>query len=126
MFPSNSKEYRKKYRQSNKATIAESSKKYYNKNKLRIIEDQKIYSMKKKYNLTPDDYATLVAKQDFKCGICERHISELSKPLFVDHNHTTNEVRGLLCVRCNSALGAFGDNIEGLEKALKYLSDKED
>ena len=82
--------------------------------------------MKKKYNLTPDDYDVLLAEQNFKCGICERHVAELSRPLFVDHDHITGEIRGLLCTRCNSALGAFGDTIEGLEKAIKYLSDRED
>lgn len=50
------------------------------------------------------------------CKICLREVK-----LVVDHCHNTNEVRGLLCVRCNAGLGQLGDTIEGLERALKYL-----
>lgn len=63
----------------------------------------------------------MLAEQDFKCGICERHVSELSRPLYVDHDHDSGLIRGLLCVKCNTALGAFGDTISGLLKAINYL-----
>jgi hypothetical protein len=39
----------------------------------------------------------------------------------LDHDHDTNEIRGWLCDQCNTGIGKLGDNIEGLEKALKYL-----
>lgn len=41
--------------------------------------------------------------------------------LYIDHCHKTNQVRGLLCFSCNSALGHFKDNVESLKKAIKYL-----
>ena len=43
---------------------------------------------------------------------------------FVDHSHITNEVRGLLCSKCNSLLGMANDDIEILKKAIEYLKDK--
>ena len=54
------------------------------------------------------------------CEICER-----PQKLEVDHNHNTGKVRGLLCSRCNGALGQFLDNIEMLKKAIAYLEEKD-
>jgi hypothetical protein len=45
--------------------------------------------------------------------------------LAVDHCHTTGKIRGLLCSKCNPALGAFNDNIEILNSAIKYLKEYE-
>ena len=41
--------------------------------------------------------------------------------LFIDHNHTTGIFRGWLCHKCNSGIGLLGDQLEGVEKAIKYL-----
>jgi hypothetical protein len=46
-----------------------------------------------------------------------------SKRLGIDHDHTTGQVRGLLCDNCNPALGSFKDNIETLQKAIDYLKE---
>jgi hypothetical protein len=59
--------------------------------------------------------------QDYKCKICNRPESELSKKLHVDHCHTTGKYRGMLCGPCNQALGLFKDDPQVLEKAIKYL-----
>jgi hypothetical protein len=48
-------------------------------------------------------------------------VSNNTQRLQVDHDHETKVIRGLLCYRCNSALAAFGDSVEGLETALAYL-----
>lgn len=61
------------------------------------------------------------------CAICkkpERHRSNgpKVKRLAVDHDHTTGEVRGLLCNNCNRALGLFGDDVTALQAAIDYLS----
>jgi hypothetical protein len=53
------------------------------------------------------------------CEICGR-----IQKLEVDHNHATGKVRGLLCSRCNGALGQFCDNVELLQKAIAYLEDR--
>lgn len=39
----------------------------------------------------------------------------------IDHDHENGRVRGVLCIRCNSALGKLGDNTEGLQRAMDYL-----
>jgi hypothetical protein len=75
----------------------------------------------KRYNLTIEEYNKLFNIQNGKCAICGRHQNELIKALAVDHNHITGNVRGLICVRCNRAIGMFEDNISLLEKAIVYL-----
>jgi hypothetical protein len=43
------------------------------------------------------------------------------KDLRMDHCHETHKFRGYLCHTCNTGIGSLGDNIEGLERAIRYL-----
>ena len=55
------------------------------------------------------------------CGKTETHLNQYGVcRLAIDHNHATGVVRGLLCGRCNRALGLLGDSIENLRGLLKY------
>lgn len=69
-----------------------------------------------RYGLAPDDYERMCNEQEFRCACCRREA-----PLFVDHDHDTDEIRGLLCHNCNVGIGHLGDDIAGLEKALDYM-----
>ncbi len=51
-----------------------------------------------------------------ECVICGSE-----EKLVVDHCHTTNQIRGMLCNHCNRGLGHFRDNPELLEFARIYL-----
>jgi hypothetical protein len=42
----------------------------------------------------------------------------------LDHCHTSGVVRGLLCTKCNLALGLFEDNPAKLRGAIEYLAQK--
>lgn len=39
----------------------------------------------------------------------------------LDHSHTTGKFRGWLCNKCNAAIGALGDTLEGVLRAAAYL-----
>lgn len=71
------------------------------------------------YGLSPEDFQLMLAAQKNACGICKE---TFSKPPHIDHCHKTGEVRGLLCGRCNVALGGFRDSPEILDRAKKYLT----
>ena len=75
--------------------------------------------LKKAFNITHEDYLVLLANQGGVCAICKQE--ELSRHLAVDHCHTTGQVRGLLCTKCNNGLGNFNDSPELLQQAIGYL-----
>ncbi len=54
-----------------------------------------------------------------RCDICNEYFEE--HRLRVDHDHMTNHIRGLLCNACNSGLGQFGDCINTINRAKRYL-----
>ena len=77
------------------------------------------------YGISLAEYSALLQKQGGHCAICPRTAADQrGRSLLVDHDHTTKQVRGLLCTKCNSGLGALGDNEEGLARALAYVRGK--
>jgi hypothetical protein len=72
------------------------------------------------FNMTLDDYNALLSSQNNVCAICEQPCST-GQRLSVDHDHATGKIRGLLCRKCNSALGHFDDRLELLTRAVKYM-----
>ena len=54
------------------------------------------------------------------CFICGVEL-QLSKDVHLDHDHATDQVRGLLCRNCNLGLGSFKDSPELLRRAAFYL-----
>jgi hypothetical protein len=76
------------------------------------------YKIRQKYGLSVTDYYTLVMRQGGLCDICRKPDV---RALAVDHCHDTERVRGLLCNKCNRALGGFGDNPLLIKTALNYL-----
>jgi len=61
-------------------------------------------------------------KQRGRCGICGKKLrSKRYKAFAVDHDHKTGRIRGLLCAKCNTALGLLDDDIERLERAAKWI-----
>ena len=87
---------------------------------------QKQRYFKNKYNINiPEDfYSRQLEKQSFNCAICGINITELKQDFAIDHNHNTNELRGLLCNSCNLSLGNIEKKITDglwLVNALKYL-----
>lgn len=69
-----------------------------------------------RHGLTLDDYRRLSRYQGKLCAICSKE-----RPLFIDHDHQSLQVRGLLCRYCNTMLGFGNDDPEVLKRAIEYL-----
>ena len=82
---------------------------------------KKDQALKRTYGITLDQYKELFEQQEGKCRICGKHSDECPRSLDVDHNHTNGKIRGLLCNKCNQALGLFNDNVDTLRRAIEYL-----
>ena len=72
----------------------------------------------RKYGITLEQKIDLLKQQNYQCLICKKIIDESGA---VDHNHETGEIRGILCINCNTGLGNFQDNFELLQRAVSYL-----
>lgn len=75
-------------------------------------------NIKRKYNLTREEWQQKLEEQEYKCKICKRLFEN---NICVDHNHITNEVRGLLCYACNVAIGCLQDDPFTCRLAADYL-----
>lgn len=71
----------------------------------------------RKYGISIADFKELLETQNNLCAICAGRMI----PICVDHDHLTNQVRGLLCRECNSAIGKLKDSPELLRNAIQYL-----
>jgi len=74
-----------------------------------------------KYKISLGDYNDLFNNQDGCCAICKSHQSLFKKSLSVDRCHKTKNVRGLLCSKCNTALGLMQENPAVIQNALFYV-----
>ena len=72
----------------------------------------------KKYGITLEQWASMVSYAGNRCEICGIE----SDSLCVDHDHVTNEVRGVLCRSCNRSIGQLGDTLESVRRAVDYLA----
>lgn len=77
----------------------------------------------RRYGLTTETHDAIAERQGWVCAICHKKPPQVFD---VDHDHKTGKVRGLLCHRCNTMLGAFGDDAEliatTMTRAISYLN----
>ena len=137
--PIKRKEYHKQYSIKNKEKINKKNKKWIEKNKEYYLNYHKEYNRKnskiisiknrerrliKKYNLSIDKYNKMLQQQNNKCAICKIDQKEFDRPLSVDHNHLTGQVRGLLCVICNTNVGVVEEKIKPIQEYLNKYKEK--
>jgi hypothetical protein len=86
---------------------------------------KRAYDLKTKFKLTQIEYNAMLDGQDGVCAICggveKVKVNGVTQRLAVDHDHKSGEIRGLLCINCNTGLGRFKDSKDLLTKAIKYL-----
>jgi Autographiviridae endonuclease VII len=114
----------RRYRETHKEEISERARRKWRtdpdhreKHRVRTRRSQRKMVFKKVYGISLADYDVMFERQGGACAICKR----TGLTLCVDHCHLTGEVRGLLCIRCNSAIGFCSDDPALLQAAAAYL-----
>lgn len=88
--------------------------------------------LRRTHGITPDQFHEMWERQGGRCPICLRELpreflnrEELRtvdvRP-HVDHDHATDEVRGLLCSACNQGIGLLAEDPDRFRRAATYLS----
>ena len=100
---------------------------FYSKNSETILDRSRLSAKAgwkkkrlKQYNLTEKEYKDLSDKQNGCCAICGMKPKD-KICLYIDHDHETGVVRGLLCSHCNFMLGHAKDSIDILKSGIEYL-----
>ena len=111
---------RGKYDKSEKGKMAKSirDKRYHRKRDKTVLKNT---NLMKNYGISLDQFNQMVTVQDGKCAICAKPFKN-SKDTCVDHNHNSDKVRQLLCIKCNFLVGICGENTSILQKAIEYLN----
>lgn len=118
--PINQQKRREWYKR-NAKKIRERDKAHYH----RTEERHRELWASKKYGISIETYRELAKRT--VCDICgEPEISKDSKGnikrLAIDHCHKTGKVRGMLCQKCNQAIGLLQENVSVFEKIIIYLN----
>ena len=98
---------------------------WYKRNRGKALRIRRNGNLKRAYGITLEQYEDMLAEQEGLCAICRK--PELGrtqygvKNLAVDHCHKTGKVRGLLCQKCNRAIGQLHDDVESLKRAIEYI-----
>lgn len=80
-------------------------------------KSQERWRLKNIYRISEDELRILKERSGGLCEICRAREANC-----IDHCHELKIVRGLLCDKCNLAIGLLGEDIATLNNAIKYLS----
>lgn len=129
------KNYQKEYKKRNRDKLREQDRLTGNARRKaqpeRYRASYRKQNLLRRYGLTPDEYQEIYARQKGRCAICTEEETALSyqkncpQRLAIDHNHTTQKVRGLLCFSCNRGIGYLKDSTGLLIAALMYLEEND-
>jgi len=110
------REYKKQWSKNNPKKVEKYRKEWYKDNSIYY----KKWHIKNKYNLSYENWQMMWDNQDSKCAICKEPFTNPSSA-FVDHNHKTGNIRGLLCFKCNFAIGFLRDDPKLTAEVIEYL-----
>lgn len=131
------RKYSKKWRHEHKQIVNERVKQdrlinpekyraWDNNTRAKNIKSYRYKDVLNKHKISAEQYNEIFVRQNNLCAICNKAETRLGRSgeicrLSIDHCHTTNKIRGLLCHDCNTGLGKFKDDKNLLLAAITYL-----
>lgn len=113
---------RKRWRARNTERIREQYQQWRKRNPDKVKRHARRVSLRRRYGITEAQYDALLESQGGGCAICGSPVAnKAGHQLYVDHNHQTNRVRGILCQQCNSVLAYARESVQNLLRAAAYL-----
>ena len=106
---------------------------YYHRSTVRRLKQRRSY-LATSYGASLEHLEWLLAGQNDRCAICCKHWTQcfsekrfksdtlFLQHLYVDHDHETGIVRGLLCNNCNAGIGLLDDDLRTLVRIIRYLN----
>ena len=88
-----------------------------------ISPEHRDHNLRYKFKMSPTEKEEMEVAQDYRCAICRAKGANPTwgtKGLFVDHDHKTGKVRGLLCDPCNKSTRLV-ENPELLVRSVDYM-----
>jgi len=111
-------DYGRDYGTAHREKIAARSKAY----RAARRKEHAAYARARTHKISVDEYDAMLTKQGGSCAIC-RKAEWNSKGPNIDHDHKTGKVRGILCYKCNTALGMAEDDPNIIRAMLGYLDE---
>lgn len=78
-------------------------------------------TLRRSYGITLAEFHALVQMQHGRCACCG--IDDPCTPLgwSIDHDHSTGDLRGIVCNECNRLIAALGDNLLAASKRFAEI-----
>lgn len=118
----NYKRAMRKWEKANPDKVSARSREWRYRNLDKVRQKAKRVRLRLDFGLSIEQYEMMLDAQNGVCAICKQpETSRGFQFLSVDHSHRTGEIRGLLCNKCNLALGLMQDDPKLLRAAALYL-----
>jgi len=114
------RERARQYREKNRDHINALKKNHHEKYREEENLKRRDRNLRQLYGVAPEEYESMLSAQSGGCAVCGE-TNKNRRRLYVDHDHETGKVRGLLCHRCNRVLGSVNDSPELLRRLIDYL-----
>lgn len=115
---------KKRYNKSEKGRVVNKAQmeRWRKANRSKVLASYRKHDLKRHYGITPEQWDALFNMQGSCCGVCRSpDPGRVNGQWSTDHNHSTGEVRGILCNGCNLALGHVKDDPNRLRLLAAYL-----
>ena len=107
-----------RWREQNPEKYEEWKRRNREENKPRRTIQERRGHLRRKYGLTLEEYDFLRVAQNHRCAICDQ---PEEGGLHIDHHHESGLIRGLLCGKCNKAIGLLKEDPGLFDAASSYL-----